>query len=451
MQVRFLGGTANAAGAKILVESDGRRLLVDCGLNSGVKAQRQRNWAPLSVPASTIDAVIVTRAVPGRCGFVPRLIELGFRGPVYASEATTALCRLLLPDIGCLQEEAARLANHAGFGRHVPAQPLYGEASASRALDFFQAMPFDVSFEPLPGFELRLGRTGCGLGGTTVHLGVAGRSVLFSGKLGADDDAVMRPPARPSAADVAIIDAGAPPPAPDAHERLKQLAAHLRRTAARDGMTLVPASIFDAVPAFLFDVQALKAQGRITNLPIVIDSPMATDLGRLFQRHADEHRLSDEACRRLFDGVRIVNSEAASGAIDLRDGTRILIAPDEMLAGGRALRHLARLAPDPRNTVLLCGPQIAGTRGAALADGAREVRIHGGWVRVHAQVETCAGGSRGADRAQLVRWTERLPSPPSQVFVTHGEPQDCDALRQAIAEHRGWPCSVPQHLDIVNL
>ncbi len=177
------------------MEHDGRRLLVDCGLFQGLKQLRLRNWSALPVPAGSIDAVVLTHAHIDHSGYLPRLVELGFTGPVFTTPATRDLCGLLLPDSGHLQEEEARHANRYGYSKHAPALPLYTEAQARRALERLHVRDFDTSFEPLPGFHMSFRPAGHILGAASVHLACGERSILFSGDLGRSDDLVMRPPA----------------------------------------------------------------------------------------------------------------------------------------------------------------------------------------------------------------------------------------------------------------
>ncbi|HEX6362526.1 MAG TPA: MBL fold metallo-hydrolase, partial [Albitalea sp.] len=206
MQLRFLGGVGTVTGSKFLIEHDGRRLLVDCGLFQGLKQLRLRNWQSLPVPASSIEAVVLTHAHIDHSGFIPRLVELGFRGKVYATPATTELCQLLLPDSGHLQEEEARYANRHGFSKHQPALPLYSEDTARRAMTRFELRQIDETFEPLPGFQARFHRAGHILGGASLHLSCRSGSIMFSGDLGRSDDLVMKPPAMPDGADFVLIE-----------------------------------------------------------------------------------------------------------------------------------------------------------------------------------------------------------------------------------------------------
>ncbi|MBI3369548.1 MAG: MBL fold metallo-hydrolase [Burkholderiales bacterium] len=451
MQLRFLGGTGTVTGSKYLVEHDGRRLLVDCGLFQGLKQLRLRNWSALPVAASSIDAVVLTHAHIDHSGYIPRLMEMGFKGRVHATPATTELCRLLLPDAGHLQEEEARYANRHGFSKHAPALPLYTEAMARRALTHFDSHDFDQAFEPLPGLVLRLSHAGHILGAASALMQCGSRSVLFSGDLGRDDDAVMRPPVPPAAADVVLIESTYGNRAHGAADPLGALADVVCRTAARGGIVVVPAFAVGRAQTLLHLIQQLKAAHRIPDLPVFLNSPMAADVTAIFQRHADEHRLSNEACRAMCAGVRIVNSEEESRALNSLRMPSIIVSASGMATGGRVVHHLKAYAPDARNAIVFTGYQAAGTRGAALVGGASQIKMHGEWIPVRAEVASLDGLSAHADREGLLAWIGALPRPPRHVYVTHGEPEAADAFRQAIEERHHWACSVPEYMELANL
>jgi metallo-beta-lactamase family protein len=449
MRLRFLGATGTVTGSKTLVEHGGRRLLVDCGLFQGLKTLRLRNWADPPVPAASIDAVVLTHAHLDHSGYLPRLVDLGFRGEVFTTPATAELCQLLLPDSGHLLEEQARHANRHAFSKHSPALPLYTEEAARRALRQFVTRGFAEDFEPLPGFHVRFSRAGHILGAASVHLRCGERSVLFSGDLGRADDTVMKPPEPPPAADVVLVESTYGNRTHEAEDPATRLADVVSRTAARGGMVILPAFAVGRAQALLHVIHRLKASHRIPDLPVFLNSPMASDVTSLLRRHADEHRLTPADCRALSAGVRFVNSEDESRALNQLKYPAIIVSASGMATGGRVVHHLKAFAPDARNTVVFAGYQAAGTRGAAMTGGATEVRIHGQWIPVRAEVVRLDGLSAHADRQGLLQWIGASPRAPRHVYVTHGEPEAADALRQGIEERHRWSCSVPEYLEEV--
>jgi metallo-beta-lactamase family protein len=447
MRMRFLGATGTVTGSKTLVEHDGRRLLVDCGLFQGLKTLRLRNWADPPVPAASIDAVVLTHAHLDHSGYLPRLVDQGFRGEVFTTPGTSELCQLLLPDSGHLLEEQARHANRHAYSKHAPALPLYTEQSARHALRQFVTREVGEDFEPLPGFRVRFSRAGHILGAASVRLQCGDRSVLFSGDLGRADDVLMKPPEPPPAADVVLLESTYGNRSHEGEDAAAQLAEVVSRTAARGGMVIVPAFAVGRAQALLHVIHQLKASHRIPDLPVFLNSPMATEVTALLRRHADEHRLSAADCRALAAGVRFINTEEESRALNRLKYPAIIVSASGMATGGRVVHHLKAFAPEARNAIVFAGYQAAGTRGAALTGGAREVRIHGEWIPVRAEVVRLDGLSAHADRGGLLRWIGALPRAPRHVYITHGEPEAADALRQAIEERHRWPCSVPEYLE----
>ena len=451
MRLTFLGAAGTVTGSKYLLAHQGRRVLVDCGLFQGLKQLRLRNWDRFPLPADSIDAVVLTHAHIDHSGYLPALARQGFRGKVFCTHATRELAALLLPDAGHLQEEDALYANRHGFSKHHPALPLYTEEDGRRALRLFEARPFGETFEPVPGVKMRFSGAGHILGAASVHVAWDGRSLLFSGDLGREHDLLMRPPEPPPAADHVVVESTYGDRDHEAEDPETLLAETVNRTAARGGIVVVPAFAVGRAQALLYLLSRLKEQRRIPDLPVFLNSPMAADVTEIFHHHAGEHRLDTEQCRRMCGTARVVNSVEESRKLNDMRFPAVIVSASGMATGGRVVHHLKAFAPDRRNTILLAGYQAAGTRGAALAAGAREVKIHGEHVPVRAEVVSLGSLSAHADRGELLRWIGRLPQPPRRVFVTHGEPVAADSLRQAIEEQHGWPCTVPEHLQEVAL
>lgn len=455
MRLEFLGGTGTVTGSKYLLDHAGRQLLVDCGLFQGLKQLRLRNWDPLPIAPAGVDAVLLTHAHIDHSGYVPRLVKLGFRGPVYCSEATFELCKLLLPDSGRLQEEEADYANRHGSSKHRPALPLYTEEEARTALKQFEPLLPGVDHAPWPGWSWRLSRAGHILGACSVRVafegGGAGGSVLFSGDLGRSDDLLMRPPAPPPEADTVVVESTYGDRLHREGDVLAQLADVINRTAARGGVVVVPAFAVGRAQTVLHLVQRLKADRRIPDMPLFLNSPMATDATRLYRQHLEDHRLSAGECAAFGREVTFVNTVEASKALNQLKYPSIIVSASGMATGGRVLHHLAAYAPQPRNTILFAGYQAAGTRGASLVGGAREVKIFGQYVPVRAEVANLDMLSAHADRDQLLAWLGQLPRAPRSVFVTHGEPSASDALRLAVQDRLHWHARVPDYREQVEL
>jgi metallo-beta-lactamase family protein len=452
VQATFLGAAGTVTGSKTLLDHHDRRVLVDCGLFQGLKQLRLRNWDRLPFDAASLDAVVLTHAHLDHSGYLPRLLRLGYRGPIHCTPATRALCRVLLPDAGRLAEEDAAYANRHGFSRHHPALPLFTEADARAVLPRLKAVPFDTPFEPVPGWQVRFTPAGHIPGGASVRVAWDGGAVVFSGDLGRDDDLLMKPPAPPARCDTLVIESTYGDRLHDGEDALTAIAEVINTTASRGGVVLVPAFAVGRAQTILHAIQLLKGAHRIPDLPLFLDSPMAAEATRLLARHTGEHRLDDAQCRALARAVRIAETVDDSKALDRLIYPSVIVSASGMATGGRVLHHLKTYLPDPRHTVAFCGHQAAGTRGASLVGGAASVKIHGQHVPVRARVANLPMLSAHADREGLLRWAGLLaPYPPRRVFVVHGEPSAADSLRQAIEERHRWPASVAEHGQTVAL
>jgi metallo-beta-lactamase family protein len=452
MDLTFLGAAGTVTGSRYLVQHDGVRVLVDCGLFQGYKQLRLRNWAALPVPPGSLDAVVLTHAHLDHSGYLPLLVKQGFRGPVFCTEATLELCKLLLPDSAHLQEEEALYANRRGYSKHHPALPLYSTADADAALRRLTSVAFNAGFEPARGFTARFDHAGHILGAAMVSLHAGARDVLFSGDLGRPHDPVMYPPATVAQAGCLVLECTYGDRLHDQDDPGARLADVIARTAARGGMVIIPAFAVARAQAILYHLEAQRAKGAIPPLlPIYLDSPMATDVTELYERFHEEHRLTAAESRRVCRIARFVNTPAESRRVDEQAFPMVIIAASGMATGGRVLHHLARFAPDPRSTIVLTGYQAGGTRGAALQAGAKSLRIHGEEVPVRAEVVTLGNLSAHADWAEIVEWLRHFRSAPRAVYLTHGDPGAADALRLHIRDALGWDCTVPDHLQRVEL
>ena len=446
VHIRFLGGAGTVTGSKYLVEHDGHSLLVDCGLFQGYKQMRLRNRAPLPVLPGHIGAVLLTHAHLDHSGYLPLLAKEGFHGKVWATPATRDLAQILLPDSGHIQEEDAAFANRKGFSKHAPALPLYTEEDARRSLKLFHTVPMHKPFEPIKGWTASFSAAGHILGASSVLLEVGGRRILFSGDLGRPDDSIMVAPDAPPAADVVVCESTYGDREHPDEDVLAELAPALQRVAARGGTAVVPVFAVGRAQALLHAIAQLKSSGQLPHgLPVYLDSPMAIHSTELFARHLGEHRLNAQQCHDMGHVAKMVRTADESRAISRQHGPKVILAASGMATGGRVLHHLVQYLGDHRNMVVLTGYQAPGTRGATLANGGVQLRIHGQDLPVRAEIVQLTSASAHADAGQLMAWLRSLPTPPRRVFVTHGDMEAADRLRHRIETELRWQALVPEH------
>jgi metallo-beta-lactamase family protein len=451
LKLTFLGGAGTVTGSKYLVECDGRRILVDCGLFQGFKQLRERNWAHLPVEPRSIDAVLLTHAHLDHSGYLPLLVRSGFAGPIIATRATLSLCELLLPDSGHLMEEDATRANRYGYSKHRPALPLYTEDNATRSLESFRTIEFHQESEVLPGCTATFRIAGHILGASTIELNWGGAKIVFSGDLGRYGDAIMLDPEPVGQADYLLIESTYGNRLHDKRSPEEALEEVVNRTVRRGGTVVIPSFAVGRAQSLLYHLANLIRSDRIPDLPVFLDSPMAVDASHIYCSDSAGRRLSDEEIRSACRVATYIREAEESKRLNTNHMPKIIVSASGMATGGRILHHLKNYLPDRRSTIVLAGFQAGGTRGAALRDGASELKIHGAYVPVHAEVVSLDMFSAHADREELLRWLGGFEEAPKATFVVHGEPMESDALRHSIKERLGWTARVPEHLEWTEL
>lgn len=438
------GGAGTVTGSKHMLELDGRRMLVDCGLFQGLKNLRELNWAPFPVDPASIDLVVLTHAHLDHSGSLPRLVRKGFQGPILCTPATRDVAELILLDSARLQEMEAKDANRHGTSRHKPALPLYDERDVQATLKHFTPVPFDTPVPLENGADLLFRHAGHILGAATAEVRWGGRTVLFSGDLGRYGDPMLPDPVSGTEADIVVIESTYGNRRHPAESPEDSLADVVARTVARGGTVVIPAFAVGRAQSLLYHLWSLRQADRLPAVPIYLDSPMAIDASELLCAHPDDLRLDPGSCRLACGIATYVRSSQDSKALSADSQPKVIISASGMATGGRVLHHLKAFAPDPRNTVLFAGFQAEGTRGRAMLSGADDIRIHGEWVPVRAEVTEIPALSAHADAGELIRWLSGLRRPPERILIVHGEPDASEALRIRIKRELGWEASVPR-------
>ncbi len=452
----FLGGAGCVTGSKHLLTIGSRRVMVDAGMFQGEKRWRELNWAEFAVPASSLDAIVLTHAHMDHCGYLPALVAQGFTGPVWCAAETVALAEIVLMDAGHLQEREAQYAAEGGYSKHHPPLPLYTVADVERTIPLLRAAPYDTDLDLGDGLTLRFTRAGHILGSASVTLRHGDTSVLVSGDLGRHDHPLLESRETPPGAGYVLIestygDREHPEPAGAPHELL---AGVIRRTITRGGTVLIPAFAVDRTPVVLKALAQLRRENRIPDVPIFVNSPMAVAALAVYRAAGRSGELRPDLHLDDFmelPNLREVTDAEQSKRLNRPEQPCIIVSSSGMATGGRVLHHLEHLLPHKRNAVVFTGYQGVGTRGRTLLEGATEMKFRGRFVPVHAEIVQDAEFSVHADGSDLIDWLAALDPKPRTVFCVHGEQQSAERLATRIQRELGLTAVVPHYREVVAL
>ena len=464
-KISFYGGTGTVTGSKYLLESNGKKILVDCGLFQGLRKLRERNWQDLPFDPKDIDAVVITHAHIDHTGFLPRIVRLGYKGPVFTSSATGDLMKVLLRDSARLQEEEARYRNRKGKTSHSPALPLYEEEDAKETLSRLQTVPNDGNaIEICPGIKASFMVAGHIMGASLVLIEMEnarenGESIrfLFSGDLGHDEQPILKDPASPPECDYLMVESTYGDRLHSEVHSDDQLTKIIHEAVERKGPVLIPAFAIGRTQEILYLIRELEEQKRIPVLPVIVDSPMAKQATQVYSRWSEEHDeeyvsiLARNVHPLRTGAMKTTNSREESKNVNKLKGVRIIVSASGMLSGGRVLHHAKYILPDKKATIVFVGYQAAGTRGRRVLNGEKEVRIMRDWIPVRCHIERIDSFSAHADWKSVIKWLKGLPSAPKTIFTTHGEPKAASAMAGHIREEFGWNVNVPEYNQTIEL
>jgi len=472
--IQFLGAAGTVTGSKHLINTgdasgkSGFQVLIDCGLFQGPKEWRERNWRDAPIPAKEIDAVILTHAHLDHCGWIPRLVKEGFRGPIYATPPTIDLCGIILPDSGHLQEEDARFYNKVRKSKHDPALPLYTFEEAENSLRYFRPVHVGDVIKLSPEISFRFVRAAHILGSCMVEVSLNAngvlRRLLFSGDIGRVHDHTIAPgkvvhsgPPEGESADVLVMESTYGNRAHPKEDPLPEVAELIRDTAKRGGSVIVPAFAVERTQKFVFILKDLMESGMIPRIPVFCDSPMAIKAVEIFLKHDEEY--SDQTREMIrkygspveWPGFTFASTPEESKKINDARMPSVIISSSGMVTGGRILHHLQQRLPDPRNLVLFIGFQAPGTRGFTIKSRADEVKIFGDYIPIRAQVAALEQFSDHADPPELLQWLRTFKNRPAAIYLVHGEPDASSQLRSVMEKELGWNVQIAQYQQKVQL
>ncbi len=450
MKIHFLGAAGTVTGSKYLIQTDEKNILIDCGMFQGLKKLRLLNWEPLSVDPATIDLVLLTHGHLDHTGYLPRLVNDGFKGPIYGTSPTLEIAKIILEDSAKIQEEDAERANKKGFSKHKPAKPLYSLIDVEKTLPHFSPQPLDEWIKISDNISCRFKYNGHIIGATFIELKVYDKLFVFSGDIGRDNDLLMYPPQKPEAADILFIEStygGRLHPA-DSEEHLINV---INEAVKKQGTIIVPGFAVERIQMLMYMIWQLRKAGKIPNIPIYMDSPMGKNVLDVFLHNPKWHKLSMNDCNEMCEDIRLVNTIAETISIVKNNSTKLVIAGSGMASGGRVLIYFEEYLGRHDATILLVGYQAEGTRGRALLEGAKEVKLHGKYFQVNAKIENIQGLSAHADQKGLIEWMGQLKKEPERIFIVHGEAQSADAFRVKIKDVYGWESEIPTLNETIDI
>lgn len=451
LAIQFLGAAGTVTGSRHLVVAGGKRFLIDCGLFQGLKELRLQNRAPFPVEPSLIKAVILTHAHLDHSGYLPLFHKHGFRGKIFATEPTRDLARILLADAARIEEDDADYANEKGYSKHHPAAPLFTTEDAQKVCRLIEPLELGSWKEISPGVKLRFTSSGHILGSALVELEADGKLLVFSGDLGRNEPILLKKREEIEKADYLILESTYGDRLHSSEPAAQALAKAVADTVRRDGHLLIPSFAVGRTQDLLLLFSQLRKESRIPDVPIYLDSPLAKGATELYQRYPEWLAKRWDAMQALGDTATIIETKQESKALLNARGSTIVIAGSGMITGGRILHHLANRLGDAKNMVLLTGFQAAGTRGRLLQEGASELKMHGRFFQVRAEVRNLSGLSAHADQGELLSWLQGFKTAPAKTFLVHGEPQAADALRVKITDTLKWNVTVARQFECVEL
>ncbi len=459
MKIQFLGATETVTGSKFHLTENNHSWLIECGLFQGLKEHRLRNWRELPIDESSIEAIILTHAHIDHSGYVPALVNRGFKGDILASESTVELCKILLPDAGYIQEEDARFAAKKGFSKHKTPLPLYTYKDAVDSLKYLKAIPDKEWYKLSENVRIMMRPSGHILGSRFINLSVDEQhrhfNILFAGDIGGYDSLIAVDPGKVKSVNYLVLEATYGDRLHEQYDVLNRFESIINRTIARNGKIIIPAFAVGRTQEVLYILKNLEKQGRLPDIPIYLNSPLAIDATTIYTKFMPEHNffLNGVDPSEAFHPSRLelVTDPEDSKRLNALTEPAIIVSSSGMMTGGRILHHLKAYLPDQKSTIVITGFQAAGTRGRAILDGAKAIKIHGVPVAINSEVEFIEALSAHADWKGIMRWLKGFETPPDKTFLVHGEPKSLEALKSHIEKELKWKVVIPKYLEKIEL
>ncbi len=460
VKAKFLGGAQSVTGSRYLLEVDDFKILIDCGLFQGLKELRLRNWSEFPIEASQINAIILTHAHIDHTGYLPKLVKEGFQGTIYCTHPTKDLTQILLADSAKLQQEEAEFASKKGYSKYQKPEPLYRIEDAERVFPMLKSYEFEEIIAINHQIKFSFYNAGHILGAAIVKITLSGdnqeKKLVFSGDLGRNLDPILNPPKKLPIADILFLESTYGDRNQENLFPQIELAKAINETFHRGGVTLISAFAVGRTQLLLYHLSYLQAKGKIPNIPIFVDSPMAIDVTQLYKKYTQYHKLGpvlEEQGYNPFssNNLHYYQNQESSIGLNKINGDAIIISASGMATGGRILHHLYNRLPNENDGVIFAGYQAEGTRGWRLVSGEKNIQIYGIPVPVKAKIYNLKGLSAHADQGELLEWAEGFIEKPKMAFLIHGEVKASQALADELKKKYGWQTIVPEYLESFEL
>lgn len=441
-KITFLGAAGTVTGSKTLLEFNGKKILVDCGLFQGLKELRLLNREPFPVDPAHIDQIILTHAHLDHCGFIPVLVKNGFRGEIHCSAPTLDLTEIILKDSAKIQEEDAIRANKNNYSRHDNATPLYTQADVIKSMKLFVPHDFnewvilnnDMKFEFLSNGHI--------LGSAFVNLKLDQKTIVFSGDIGQTDPILLYPPKKIKQADYIVMESTYGDRLHEHANAKEMLRDVIESTYNKRGILMIPSFAVERTQELLYFIYQLRKEGSLPNIPVYLDSPMGIHATKVYDQYHELQQLSHYEINHMYDDVIFIDDAEMSKEVCFNNKPKIVIAGSGMIEGGRILHYLNNHVSDKRNTLLFVGYQGEGTRGRAILNGSDEIKFYGKYHKIFCEIRSISNLSAHGDQNDILSWLRNFDTPPTKIFLNHGEKHQSEALCVKIKHDLNWDCSV---------
>jgi metallo-beta-lactamase family protein len=444
VSIQFLGAAGTVTGSKHLLKTPEKNILIDCGLFQGLKSLRVKNWEPLPVPIEQINLIILTHAHLDHCGYLPLLVKAGYKGEIITTAPTRELVEVILRDSAKIQEEDAEHANKHGYTRHKPAVPLYTLAEVEVALKQLVTRNENEWITISDNIKFRYLRNGHILGSAFIEMICYGKKIVFSGDIGRNKSEIMYPPVKIEEADFLIMESTYGDRLHPLASAKVQLAEVINATIRKKGNIMIPSFAVGRAQELMHIITVLKKEKCIPNVPVYMDSPMGADVLSIMDKYPSWHKLTEKEYTAMCKDITVIRDYHETAKVIRKKGSKIIIAASGMITGGRILAYMKSYAGNKRNTIVLVGYQAEGTRGRVLQEGGHEIKIHGRYYKINADIKTITSLSGHGDQAEMLDWLWQFKKRPEKMFLVHGEPMAQDAFRIKIKDELNVPVEIPQ-------